>query len=167
MRLTVFTDYTLRTLIYLALRPDTLVTISDVATAYKISTNHLMKVVHQLALSGDIITVRGQRGGLRLARPANEINIGAVVRRAEPDLELVPCFGSKTVCVIHPACVASIAVDEALRAFLATLDRYTLADLVRTSPALAGLLQIKEPGAPNSPHLPEINDADTRAAEVG
>ncbi|HTW70692.1 MAG TPA: Rrf2 family transcriptional regulator [Acetobacteraceae bacterium] len=144
MRLTVFTDYTLRTLIYLALRPDTLVTISDVASAYKISTNHLMKVVHQLALSGEVITVRGQRGGLRLARPASEINIGAVVRRAEPDLELVPCFGADAVCVIHPACVASNVVDEALRAFLATLDRYTLADLVQPRTALAGLLQIKE-----------------------
>jgi Rrf2 family transcriptional regulator, nitric oxide-sensitive transcriptional repressor len=144
MRLTVFTDYTLRTLIYLALRPDTLVTISDVAAAYKISTNHLMKVVHQLALSGDVITVRGQRGGLRLARPASEINIGAVVRRAEPDLELMPCFGSNVVCTIQPACVASSAINEALRAFLATLDRYTLADLVQPRAALAGLLRINE-----------------------
>jgi len=147
MRLTVFTDYTLRTLIYLALRPDTLVTISDVAAAYKISTNHLMKVVHQLALSGDVITVRGQRGGLRLARPASEINIGAVVRRAEPDLELMPCFGSKAICVIQPACAASSAIDEALRAFLGTLDRYTLADLVRPRAALTELLHISAPDA--------------------
>jgi len=145
MRLTVFTDYTLRTLIYLALRPDTLVTISDVASAYQISTNHLMKVVHQLALSGDVITVRGQRGGLRLARPASEINIGAVVRRAEPDLVLMPCFGAQAACTIQPSCVAAGAIDEALRAFLATLDRYTLADLVQPRAALAGLLRIGEP----------------------
>ncbi len=142
MRLTVFTDYTLRTLIYLALRPDTLVTISDVASAYQISTNHLMKVVHQLALSGDVITVRGQRGGLRLARPASEINVGAVVRRAEPDLELMPCFGSAAICVIQPECVVAGAVEEALRAFLATLDRYTLADLVQPRSALSALLRV-------------------------
>jgi len=145
MRLTVFTDYTLRTLIYLALRPETLVTISDVASAYQISTNHLMKVVHQLALSGDVITVRGQRGGLRLARPASEINIGAVVRRAEPDLELMPCFGTQAACAIQPSCVAATAMDEALRAFLATLDRYTLEDLIRPRAALAGLLRVGEP----------------------
>jgi len=146
MRLTVFTDYTLRTLIYLALRPDTLVTISDVANAYQISTNHLMKVVHQLALSGDVVTVRGQRGGLRLGRPAAEINIGAVVRRAEPDLELMPCFGSQAICVIQPECVVASAVDEALRAFLGTLDRYTLADLVRSRSGLAALLRVEANG---------------------
>lgn len=144
MRLTVFTDYTLRTLIYLALRPDTLVTIADIAEAYGISNNHLMKVVHQLALSGDVATVRGQHGGLRLARPAGEINIGAVVRRTETDLELVPCFGSQSACAIQSDCVLAGAVDEALRAFLAALDRYTLADLARPRAALARLLRIDE-----------------------
>jgi Rrf2 family nitric oxide-sensitive transcriptional repressor len=148
MRLTVFTDYTLRTLIYLALRPDTLVTIADIAEAYQISNNHLMKVVHKLALSGDIATVRGQRGGLRLARPSTEINIGVVVRRSEADLEMVPCFGSQGACVISPECVLANALDEALRAFLATLDRYTLADLARPRVALARLLRIDEPTEP-------------------
>lgn len=145
MRLTVFTDYTLRTLIYLALRPDRLVTISDIAEAYRISNNHLMKVVHQLALSGDVTTVRGQRGGLRLARPADEINVGAVVRRAEADMDLMPCFGAQAVCAIQPDCVVAGVVDEALRAFLAVLDRYTLADLVRPRAALARFLRIEEP----------------------
>lgn len=149
MRLTVFTDYTLRTLIYLALRPGTLVTISEVAAAYHISNNHLMKVVHQLALSGDVTTVRGQHGGLRLARPASDINIGTVVRRAEPDLELMPCFGSQTACTIHPECVAVGAVEEALRAFLGTLDRFTLADLVQPRAGLAALLQIEVPAEPS------------------
>ncbi|HTB45630.1 MAG TPA: Rrf2 family transcriptional regulator [Acetobacteraceae bacterium] len=144
MRLTVFTDYTLRTLIYLALRPDTLVTIADIAGAYKISNNHLMKVVHQLALSGDVVTVRGQRGGLRLARPAVEINVGAVVRRSEADLEMMPCFGTEGACVIKPECVLANAVEQALRAFLAALDGYTLADLVQPRLALARLLQIGE-----------------------
>jgi Rrf2 family nitric oxide-sensitive transcriptional repressor len=148
MRLTVFTDYTLRTLIYLALRPDTLVTIADIAEAYQISNNHLMKVVHQLSLSGDVVTVRGQRGGLRLARPANEINVGTVVRRSEADLEMMPCFGTQGACVIKPECVLANAVDEALRAFLATLDSYTLEDLVRPRLGLARLLQIGEPLEP-------------------
>lgn len=142
MRLTVFTDYTLRTLIYLALRPDTLVTIADIAEAYSISNNHLMKVVHQLALSGDVTTVRGQRGGLRLARPASEINVGAVVRRSEADLELVPCFGSQSACVIQPDCVLALAVGEALKAFMATLDRYTLADLTAPRAPLVRSLRI-------------------------
>ena len=145
MRLTVFTDYTVRTLIYLALRPTALVTISDVAAAYQISNNHLMKVVHQLALSGDVTTVRGQRGGLRLARPPSEINIGAVVRRSESDFEMVPCFGAQSDCMIRPACVFAHAADEALRAFLATLDRYTLADLVRPRSELAALLRVGAP----------------------
>jgi Rrf2 family transcriptional regulator, nitric oxide-sensitive transcriptional repressor len=144
MRLTVFTDYTLRTLMYLALRPDTLVTIADIAAAYQISNNHLMKVVHQLSLSGDVVTVRGQRGGLRLARPAGEINVGTVVRRSEADLDMMPCFGTQGSCAIKPDCVLSSAVEAALRAFLATLDGYTLADLVRPRLALARLLQIGE-----------------------
>ncbi len=144
MRLTTFTDYTLRTLMFLAVRPDTLVTIAEIAEAYDISGNHLMKVVHQLALSGDVATVRGQHGGLRLARPATEINVGAVVRRTEADLELMPCFGSQSACTIEPACVLASAVNEALHAFLATLDRYTLADLVRPRTALARLLRIEE-----------------------
>ncbi len=145
MRLTVFTDYTLRTLIFLALRPDKLVTIADIAEAYGISTNHLMKVVHQLALSGEVVTVRGQRGGLRLAQPADEINVGAVVRRTEADLEMMPCFGSQGECIIQPECVLSAAVDEALRAFLAALDGYTVADLVRPRASLARMLRIQQP----------------------
>jgi len=143
-----FTDYTLRTLIYLALRPDTQVTIAEISEAYDISSNHLMKVVHQLARSGDVATVRGQHGGLRLARPAGEINIGTVVRRSEVDMDLVPCFGSPSGCAIQPDCVLAGAVDEALRAFLAVLDRYTLADLVRPRVALARLLRIDKPAEP-------------------
>ncbi len=142
MRLTTFTDYTLRTLIYLAVRPGTIVTISDVANAYGISANHLMKVVHQLALTGDIATTRGQRGGMRLARNPDAINIGDVVRRTEPDMALVACFGETTHCTIEEGCVLRHALDAALQAFLAVLDRYTLADLVEPRQTLAALLGV-------------------------
>ncbi len=145
MRLTGFTDYTLRTLMYLALQPDRLVTIADIAGAYNISANHLMKVVHQLSVAGDIITMRGRRGGLRLGRPASEINIGAVVRRTEPDMALVACFESAHDCPIDSRCVLQRAMRDALGAFLAALDRYTLADLVTPKQALAELLGLPSP----------------------
>jgi Rrf2 family nitric oxide-sensitive transcriptional repressor len=151
MRLTVFTDYTLRTLIYLALRPDRLSTISEIAAAYGISANHLMKVVQDLAQAGDVATLRGQRGGLRLARRPTEINLGAVVRRSEPDLHLVPCFGADACCAIQPHCVLATAFDEALKAFLAVLDRYTLADLVVDPAPLATLLGVNDIPAREGP----------------
>ena len=145
MRLTLFTDYTLRALIYLAVQPDRLVTIGDIAEAYGISTNHLMKVVHQLATAGDVVTVRGQHGGLRLGRAAQDINLGTVVRRTEPEFAIVPCFGSEQDCAIRPECVLAGVLDDALRAFLAVLDRRTLADLVAPRAALAQLLRLEEP----------------------
>jgi Rrf2 family transcriptional regulator, nitric oxide-sensitive transcriptional repressor len=144
MRLTLFTDYTLRTLIYLAVQPDRLVTVGDIAEAYGISTNHLMKVVHQLATAGDVTTVRGQHGGLRLARSAHDINLGAVVRRTEAEFAIVPCFGSEPDCAIRPECVLAGVLDEALSAFLDVLDRRTLADLVVPRAGLAQLLRLEE-----------------------
>lgn len=146
MHLTVFSDYTLRTLIYLALRPNTLCTIDDIASAYDISANHLTKVVHQAALAKEVQTVRGQRGGLRLARAPEAINIGAVLRRTEPDMEIAPCFGSAAACAIQPACVLQGAFGDALEAFLSVLDGMTLADLVRPRRRLSRLLRLK-PGA--------------------
>ena len=128
---------------YLAVRPEQLVTISDIAQAYGISSNHLMKVVHQLALSGDVTTLRGQHGGLRLARPAAEINVGAVVRRSEADFDIVPCFGAEACCAIQPGCVLTGIIDEATRAFLTVLDRYSLADLAAPRTVLARLLRIE------------------------
>ena len=142
MHLTTFSDYTLRTLIYLALRPNTLCTIDEIATAYDISANHLTKVVHQAAQAGEVQTVRGQRGGLRLARSPETINVGQVMRRTEADLEIVPCFGSGTVCCIQPACVLRDALGVALEAFLAVLDRMTLADLIGPGKRLSELLKL-------------------------
>lgn len=141
MRLTVYTDYSLRMLIYLAVRDDGLATIADVAGAYRISKTHLNKVAHQLGRAGYVATVRGKGGGLRLARPARDIGLGAVVRHVEPDMALVPCFDPVGAsCPIIPACGLRGALHEAREAFLAVLDRYTLEDLVRRRADLQALL---------------------------
>lgn len=141
MRLTSYTDYTLRTLIYLALCPNRLATIATIAESYGISENHLMKVVHRLGLEGYVETVRGRNGGMRLAKLPEDINVGKVVRRMEPDMELVACFGASSACTIQPSCVLKGALVEALDAFLAVLDRYTLADLIGPKAKLSGLLK--------------------------
>jgi Rrf2 family nitric oxide-sensitive transcriptional repressor len=101
-----------------------------------------MKVVHQLGLAGYLETVRGHGGGLRLARAPDEINVGEVVRRTEPDFGLVACFRTDESCVIAPACTLSRVLDEAREAFLAVLDRYTLADLLEKRASLARLLTV-------------------------
>ncbi len=132
MRLTVYTDYSLRVLMFLAVRGQQLATIAEIAKAYGISKNHLMKVVHQLGVAGYVETVRGKGGGLRLAQPAQDIVLGEIVRRTEPDMALVPCFDpDNTSCVIFSGCVLRGVLSEARDAFLVTLDRRTLADLVR------------------------------------
>lgn len=140
MRLTSFTDYTLRVLIYLGVQhnDERLATISDIATAYGISENHLMKVVHHLAKQGDLETTRGSGGGLRLARPPEEINIGAVIRSAEKDCAIVTCFEpGNSSCPIVPACELRSVLAQAMRAFFEVLDGQTLADLIRPQTKLA------------------------------
>ncbi len=145
MRLTVYTDYSLRLLIYAALKPDGLVNISDVAGAYGISRSHLTKVVHQLGIAGFLETVRGKGGGLRLARPPAAIRVGDVVRCTEPDMALTPCFQTIDAhCPIVPGCVLRSALQEASDAFLGVLDRYTLADLAVGGPRLRSLLGMIE-----------------------
>jgi Rrf2 family nitric oxide-sensitive transcriptional repressor len=131
MRLTLHTDFALRLLMLLALEPDKLHTIEEAARRYRISRNHLMKVVQTLAQQGFVDSQRGRGGGLRLARPAGEINLGAVVRVTEDSLALVECFeAGRNACVIAPVCGLRSPLGEALTAFFAVLDRYTLADLV-------------------------------------
>ena len=142
MRLTTFTDYTLRTLIYLAAAEGRPATIGAIAAAYGISEAHLMKVVHRLGLAGDIVTVRGRGGGIRLARPSSAINIGAVVRRTEADMALVPCFAETAACAIGTNCALTAMLQEALDAFLTVLDRHTLADLMVARGGLTQLLGI-------------------------
>lgn len=137
MRLTVYTDYALRVLMYLGLKSDELSTIEEVAEAYGISRTHLMKVVHRLGRAGYIETVRGRNGGLRLGPRPEDINIGGVVRHAEEDLALVECFpGGQGRCVISPACALKPVLGEAMDAFFAVLDGYTLADLLKPGPKL-------------------------------
>jgi len=126
MKLTRYTDYALRVLLYLGARPDRLCSISEMAGAYAISQNHLMKVVHDLGKAGFVASVRGRLGGIRLARPPGEIIIGSVVRHTEDGFDLVDC-GS---CIIAPACGATSVLREALAAFMAVLDSYTLDDLL-------------------------------------
>jgi Rrf2 family nitric oxide-sensitive transcriptional repressor len=127
MRLTLYTDYSLRVLMYLGLKGEQLATISEIAAYYNISRNHLMKVVHQLGTLGYIETLRGKGGGIRLARPPAEIGIGDVVRHTEETLELVECGRG---CVIDPVCQLKYTMKEAMGSFMATLDLYTLADLL-------------------------------------
>ena len=135
MKLTRYTDYALRVLMHLAARPERLCSIGEIARTYAISHNHLMKVVHDLGKSGYVSAVRGRNGGIRLARPAEEINVGAVVRHTEEGFDLVDC-GS---CVIAPACGLTGVLGKALAAFMDTLDGFTLADLVADrSEALRG-----------------------------
>lgn len=150
MRLTVYTDYTLRTLMYLGVNAGRPATIADIARAYGISEAHLMKVVHQLGAAGDIATTRGRNGGIRLAKPAASLNLGALVRRTETDLDLVPCFEATESCAIGGACALRAVLSEALAAFLAVLDRYTLADLLVPRRGLAGALGIPWPPPPMS-----------------
>jgi len=143
MRLTVYSDYALRMLMYLAVKDDGLATIAEIAEAYGISKNHLMKVAYELGLAGYVETVRGRRGGLRLARPREQIVLGDVVRHTEPDMALVPCFAPTDAdCAIARCCVLRKALHKAGDAFLDVLDGYTLADLTRPRSALRSLLAI-------------------------
>lgn len=150
MRLTVHTDYALRTLIFLAVLPDRLGTIHEVASAYAISENHLTKVVHRLGQLGYVETVRGRRGGIRLAKPPADISVGAVVRDTEDDFALVDCGGPGSTaapCRLLGGCVLQGALTEALAAFMAVLDRYTLADLANPHDDMARRLMLLEPAA--------------------
>jgi len=135
MRLTRYTDYALRVLIYLGARPDALCSIAEISRAYDISQNHLMKVVNDLVNAGYLASARGRFGGIKLAKLPEEINVGAVIRHTEDGFDLVDCGD----CVIAPACGLTGALRQALAAFLAVLDGYTLADLI-AKPADIALL---------------------------
>ena len=135
MKLTRYTDYALRVPLYLGARPERLCSISEMSRSYGISQNHLMKVVHDLGKAGFVASARGRLGGIRLARPPEEIIIGSVVRHTEDGFDLVDC-GS---CIIAPACGLTGVLREALGAFMTVLDSHTLADLLDNQVDFLGL----------------------------
>ena len=143
MKLTTFTDYSLRVLIYVASAREGRVTIAEIARAFDISENHLVKVVHLLGREGLLLNTRGRGGGLALARPAKEISVGAVVRLAEGGDYPAECFREDNHCAIAPVCKLAGVLEEALGAFYAVLDRYTLADLVHNRARLASILRFE------------------------
>jgi len=136
MRLTLFTDYSLRVLLVLATRTESLVTIGDLSRAFDISNAHLMKVTHMLGKSGWVDTVRGRNGGMRLSVHPSKLMVGTIVRRLETDFALVECFAENNRCVLTGGCELAAVLARAMQAFLDELDRYSLADLASASPAL-------------------------------
>ena len=134
MHLTLHADYSLRVLLYLASRPERLVSTQEVSEAYGISKHHLVRVVQTLGRHGFVEIRTGRSGGILLARPASEISLGQLFRVAEPDFNLVECFErDKNTCPIAPACGLKGVLFEAREAFLAVLDKYTVADGVKRS----------------------------------
>lgn len=146
MQLTRFTDYSLRVLIYLGGQHDHLVTIREIAEKHDISENHLMKIVHRLATRGYIETVRGKGGGMRLARQADMINLGDVVRDTEESVAIAECFeANNSSCILLPTCKLKSILGEARKSFFSTLDLYKLSDLI---------------------HAPSKTELQTRPAEL-
>ncbi|MCM2253939.1 MAG: Rrf2 family transcriptional regulator [Ramlibacter sp.] len=148
MKLTAFTDYSLRVLIYLAAQPERRATIADIATAFGVSENHLTKVVHFLGKGGWLATVRGKGGGLELPMPPELIGVGKLVRETEGEGLPADCCGDDgDHCAIARICRLRGVLEEAVGAFYGVLDKYTLADLVHNRQALAKALFAEQPVA--------------------
>jgi Rrf2 family nitric oxide-sensitive transcriptional repressor len=148
MRLTAHTDYALRLLMLLAVEPGARHTVDEVARRHRISRNHLMKVTQTLTRAGFVDSLRGRGGGLRLAQASASINLGAVMRATEDSFALVECFDRRrNRCVIAPCCGLRGPLDDALRAFLAVLDRHSLADLVKSPLSIRRLRGLTLPAA--------------------
>jgi len=145
MKVTMHTDYALRMLIFLAVHEDKPVKVSDVAEAYRLSRNHLLKVALTLGKLGYVKTARGRSGGISLGRPATEINLGAVLRAMETDFALVDCMkAGGPGCAIAPACRLKGVFAQALHAFLAVFDGYTLAEITKDRTVLTILLNERQ-----------------------
>lgn len=152
MRLTLQTDYALRVLMYAGLKRDGLATVSEIVRHFDMSKGHVMKVVHRLAQLGYVQTLRGKNGGFRLAHEPEAITAGAVVRDVEPELGVLGCLQDRSgYCRIEECCVLRGALREATSTFLTTLDRYTLADLMKPRRALSMVLQIDAADAVPNP----------------
>ena len=147
MRLADYTDYSLRVLMYCAANPERLVTITEMAEQLRLSRNHLMKIVNDLARQGVIETLRGRGGGLRLLKQPADIRIGDVVRNAETDFRLVECFDPRTNdCNLTPSCRLKGLFSAAMQAWFDELDAATLADIAGAGPGLAGPRRIRRAG---------------------
>ena len=142
MRLTLWTDYALRTLIYVGAKGDGLATIAEISACFGVSRTHLMKIVSQLGRQGYLETTRGKGGGIRLGRAPGQISIGAVVRETEEELAVMGCLAESGFCRIESCCVLRHALHEATLAFLHTLDGYTLADLLAPGARLVRTLDL-------------------------
>jgi Rrf2 family transcriptional regulator, nitric oxide-sensitive transcriptional repressor len=141
VQLTLQTDYGLRMLLYLALRQEDGGTIPQISRAYGISENHLRKVANHMVGAGLLKSTRGRGGGLRLARLPSEISIGDVIRKVETHFNLVECIGPDPKrCAVTGYCGLEGIIDEALAAWFAVLDRYTLADAITQPHTLTSLL---------------------------
>jgi len=150
MRLTTFTDYSLRVLIFVAVHPDARATIGETARAFAISEHHLTKVVQLLGRAGFLTNLRGRGGGFMLARDATAINVGAVVRATEQSVP-AECFDAKSNrCTVTPVCRLKGVLGEAVESFYATLDRYTLADLVANRRAIVRVMFPPRKDAPRA-----------------
>ncbi|TCP32308.1 BadM/Rrf2 family transcriptional regulator [Scopulibacillus darangshiensis] len=147
MRLTSYTDYSIRVLITLGALPEKeKISIQEIADAFKISKNHLKKVIHKLGQLGLVHTTRGRSGGIRLAKLPKDINIGWVVRHTEDDFHIVECFDAgRDACIISPVCRAKSMFAEALHHYLQTLDHYSLADVITNKEQLANQIERKGP----------------------
>lgn len=150
MRLTLWTDYALRALIYVGAKTDAPPTIAEIAETFGVSRTHLMKIVNRLARQGYLETIRGRGGGIRLARPAAEIGVGAVVRDTEEEIAVMGCLSEPGFCRIEGCCVLRRALREATSAFLDVLDGYTLGDLLTPGRTLAASLGLVQPAPPAS-----------------
>ena len=150
MRLTLHTDYALRVLIHVGIADGKLITINDIAKTFDISKQHLMKVVHYLGQKGYLDTVRGRGGGIRLRRPPRDVNIGQVVRDTEESLSVIGCLERRGYCPIQRVCTLRGVFHDATAAFLAVLDGYTLADLIKPRRELSSLLLLDQHEAHSS-----------------
>ncbi|KMY46205.1 Rrf2 family transcriptional regulator [Bacillus sp. FJAT-27916] len=149
MRLTSYTDYSIRVLMYLSADTHKLVNIKDIAAAYGISKNHLTKIIYHLGKLGYIETIRGRNGGIRLAIDPMDINIGELVRKTEEDFAIVECFTSDDHCPISPVCSLRSILNQALLAFIGVLDAYSLEDISRNKGMLLKMLQQSAPSEPS------------------
>lgn len=131
MQLTLFTDYALRSLMFIASHPDRLTSVREISEHYNISRNHLVKVIHKLAILEYITTTKGKGGGLAMARDPDTLRLGDLIQQLEPNMDLVECFDRKTnTCRIINSCRLKHCLMDANAAFIQSLNKHTLADII-------------------------------------